>query len=119
MNLKNKTIIIIGLVVLIISITGIFFYQKSVANKNLEIKVETNGGVPFNWEYEIEDTSVVEFVKNKDVDGGPVNIIFTFKGLKEGKTTITLKYVDIVDKTVDSTKVYNVKVDNKNKITIY
>ena len=67
----------------------------------------------------IEDESVVEFVETKDVtseedkklDGGPVYISYIFKGLKEGKTTITFKYVNITDNSIEKEDKVTVKVD--------
>ena len=124
--MKNRIIIfIIALVVTTICIFGVFFYKKG--SKELILTAKTNGGVPFTWEYEIEDTSVVEFIKRdsyvedkyKDLDGGPVNVTFTFKGIKEGTTTITLKYVDFRDNTISKTEKHKVKVDNNMNISLY
>ena len=128
--MKNRIIIfIISLIVVTISIFGVYFYNKSKKEvlKELEIKVKTNGGVPYTWEYEIEDTSVVELEKKdsyvedryKELDGGPVDVIFTFKGLKKGTTTIILRYKNFTNNIIDEEKKYKVKVDNNKNITLY
>ena len=57
----------------------------------LELTYETNGGVPYEWKYEIKDESIAKFVKsyvvedkNKDgLVGAPISTNYVFKGLKK------------------------------------
>ena len=94
--------------------------------KELELTYKTNGGVPYKWEYKIEDESIVQFVKTKDItsvedkklDGGPVYINYIFKGVKEGKTTITFKYINIIDGSVEQEEKITVKVDKNKNISL-
>lgn len=122
--MNKKVLLIIGVVVLIIgAIIGIIINNSS---KVLELTYKTNGGVPFKWEFEIEDESVVEFVKTHDIKdenkggkvGAPIYTNYVFKGLKKGNTTITFKYVSIIDGSVSSKETLNVKVDGKKNISL-
>ena len=99
---------------------------SSAESKELELTYKTNGGVPYKWEYKIEDESIVEFVKTKDItseedkklDGGPVYINYIFKGLKEGKTTIIFKYINITDNSIEKEEKVEVKVDKYKNISL-
>ena len=119
-----------------IGIGIIFFYVLFVVlkivipsmtgSKELELTYKTNGGVPYKWEYKIEDESIVEFVKTKDITsesdkeltGGPVYINYIFKGLKEGKTTIIFKYINITDNSIEKEEKVEVKVDKYKNISL-
>ncbi len=124
----NKKIMIgIGIVFLV----ALFVVLKIVipsttGSKELELTYKTNGGVPYKWEYKIEDESIVEFVKTKDVTpesdkeltGGPVYINYIFKGLKEGKTTIIFKFINITDNSIEKEEKVEVKVDKYRNISL-
>ena len=125
-----KTKILIGLIIVLILCT-IFATLKFIvpninSSKELKLTYKLNAGIPFKWEYEIEDKTVVEFVKsyvskdeNKDrIVGAPVYTNYIFKGLKEGETTITFKLVNFTDKTVSDTQKHRVKVDKNNNISL-
>ena len=128
----NKIIIIILIIVLII-IAIIFTFNINNVNKNikdpkyLELTYELNAGIPFKWEVEIDDEEVVEFVKSYVVrddnekgalTGASVYTNYVFKGLKEGKTTITFKLVNFADNYVSDSKKHIVKVDKDKNITL-
>lgn len=125
--MKKKIMIGIGLVfaVVLFIILRIIFSNTS-GYKELELTYKTNGGVPYKWEYQIEDESIVEFVRTKDItsekdkklDGGPVYINYIFKGLKQGKTTITFKYVNITDGSIEKEEKVTVKVDKYKNISL-
>ena len=122
--MKNKKMICIGIIfVAIVLVFGVVALKGKASSKELKLTYKTNGGVPYKWEYEIEDETIVKLVKtenatpekDKHLDGGPVYINYTFKGLKEGETTITFRYVSIVDNSIDKEEKVTVKVDkNKN-----
>ena len=94
--------------------------------KELELTYQTNGGVPFKWEYEIEDETIVKFVKsyeieNKNVNGmvgAPISKNYVFKGLKKGTTTVTFKYINITDGTISKEEKHTLKVDKNKKISL-
>lgn len=121
----KKTYCIIGCIVLvliaIILVIGIFFKNRDT----VDIKLMTNGGVPYEWEYKIEDESVVK-LKNQyskdldpELDGGRVELHYVFEALKEGKTMIVFKYKSVTgeDDTMSEEK-YLVNVDKDLNITI-
>ena len=125
--MNKKVVIGIGIVFL----AALFVVLKIVipsttGSKELELTYKTNGGVPYKWEYKIEDESIVEFVKTKDVTsesdkeltGGPVYINYIFKGLKEGKTTIIFKYINITDNSIEKEEKVEVKVDKYKNISL-
>ena len=121
--MNKKVLLGIGILFLFI----LFIFIKTVAkSKELELTYKTNGGVPYEWKYEIEDESIVQFVRTKDITskgdkklvGGPVYINYVFKGIKEGKTTITFKYVSVVDETIEKEDKVTVKVDSHKNISL-
>ena len=125
MNIK----VIIGVVVLVILcgisfIFGLLYFNKKFS-KELEITYKISAGIPFRWEFEIEDESVVEFVKSyvlKDENtggkvGAPVYTNYVFKGLKKGKTTIVFKCVNFTEDRVTSERRHTVIVDENLNIS--
>ena len=124
----NKIVLIV-IGVLVVFCTMFFVIKKGtkVDNpKQLELTYEINAGIPFRWEYEIEDESIVKFVKSyvvKDENtggkvGAPVYTNYVFEGLKEGTTTITFKYVNFADNYVSGERKHIVKVDKDNNISL-
>ena len=114
---------VLGIVLGYLFVT-IFMEQDS---KQIEITKKTNGGVPYEWKYEIEDENIVKFVKKYDVEvgnsepveGGPVSINFVFEGKKKGKTKVIFKYVSLTgDNDVVKTETYTLKVDGKKNISL-
>ena len=124
----NKKIILSIIIVFIATlfITIKIIIPNIIKSKELELTYTINGGVPYKWEYEIEDDSIVEFVGTKDITsdkdkkllGGPVYINYIFKGLKKGKTTIIFKYVSIIDGSIEKEDKITVKVDNYKNISL-
>jgi len=118
----KKIVIILSIIVVCIVVAIFCFLNYGEKNKQLELTYTTNGGVPYKWEYEISDTSIVEFVKsyviedkNDGMVGVPISTNYVFKGLKKGDTTIIFRYVSIIDGSIDKEEKINVKVDkNKN-----
>ena len=124
----NKKVMI-GIGIIFLSVLFVILkivIPSTTESKELELTYKTDGGVPYKWEYKIEDESVVEFVETKDVtseedkklDGGPVYINYIFKGLKEGKTTITFKYVNITDNSIEKEDKVTVKVEKYKNISL-
>ena len=134
--MNNKILMFIGCIVLII-IVGLVIYfvkfNKSDNNpikehnpKELELPYDINAGIPFRWEFEIEDPSVLEFVRsyqtrNDNTDGkvgGRIDTNYVFKGLKEGETTIIFKYYCFTENRVEFQEKNIVKVDKDLNITL-
>lgn len=124
----NKKVMI-GIVIIFVAVLFIVLkivIPNTTGSKELELTYKTNGGVPYKWEYKIEDESIVEFVKTKDITseedkkltGGPVYINYIFKGLKKGKTTITFKYVNITNGSIEKENKIAVKVDKYKNISL-
>ena len=102
------------------------FKKKNNSSKKIEISYDISSGIPFRWEYEIEDNTIVELIKKETkgektrvpICGGQLNIKYIFKGLKEGKTKIIFKLVNFADNYIDREEVYNISVDNNLNIKI-
>ena len=98
--------------------------EEHVLDNKFEIKQSMNSGVEFKWTYNIENEDVVKLVditeKGEDelVDGGLVDLTYTFKALKKGRTTITFKYISLDGTITDETRVYNISVDKNMNINI-
>ena len=125
--MKKKIIVILSLV-LIIVLTGttILISKTFNTSKKLELTYNTNAGVPYKWEYEIEDHTIVKFYKKYEIEnenknglvGGKISTNYVFKGLRRGKTTITFKYIDIRTKEVEKEEKLNVRVDKFRNISL-
>jgi predicted secreted protein len=122
-----KKIIIISIIVICLIIGGVVcFLNCGEKGKQLELTYTTNGGVPYKWEYEIEDETIIKFVKsyeienqnNDDIVGAPISTNYVFKGLKEGKTSIIFQYVSIVDGSIDKQEKLYVKVDKNKNVSL-
>lgn len=124
----NKNVLLTLIItILVIALVVVIIIFKGNNNKQLALTYKTNGGVPFKWEYEIEDPSIIEFVKsyqienqnkNSKIVGGAIKTNYVFKGLKPGKTTITFRYVSIVDGRISKEEINSVEVDQNNNIKL-
>ena len=122
----KKIIIIITILLLL----GIFMISKYVINdtssKTIELTYKINAGIPFKWEVEIEDESIVKLDKTyilKDenkgsITGAPIYTNYVFKGLKKGTTNVTFKYVNFIEKKVDKEEKHTFKVDDNLNISL-
>lgn len=119
--MKKIIFIILFIIGLILGLTACLINNEE---KTLELTYNTNEGVPYEWKYEIEDKNIVEFVKSYEVEnnnnmvGSPISINYVFKGLKKGTTTITFKYVNITDGTIEKEEKLNIKVDKNKNISL-
>lgn len=101
----DKKIIIFGVGLLVVFSLILFFLfkNKNDSSKKIELTYKSTAGIPYEWKFEIEDESIVQFVKSYElksdskgpIDGGTVYTNYVFKGLKKGKTTITFKYISL------------------------
>ena len=122
--MSKKIIIATIISVLFIGLKNVII--SSSGYKELELTYKTYGGVPYKWEYLIEDESIVGFVKTKDItteedkklDGGTIYTNYIFKGLKQGTTTIIFKYINITNGTVEKEDRLTVKVDKYKNISL-
>ena len=129
----NKVLLYItGGVIIIGFLIWMFVFRGNTtkifkSTKELELTYEMSAGIPFKRVYEIEDESVVQFVRSyiaKDENtggkvGAPVYTTYVFKGLKEGQTKIIFKVVSIDDRDDTMSEVINiVKVDQEGNISL-
>ena len=123
-----KVKIIIGIVIIVLLIlTGIllWFSVFNKKNDNLVLTYKIQAGIPFKWEVKIDDESIVKLDKSyvvKDENkggkvGAAVYTNYEFKGLKEGKTTITFVYTNFVDNKEYEKEKHEVVVDKDLKVT--
>ena len=122
----KKLVIILSIILVFIIVGIIILLNCGEKNKQLELTYTTNGGVPYKWEYEISDNSIIEFVKSYEIEnqnkdgmvGAPISTNYVFKGLKKGKATITFRYVSIIDGSISKEEIVNVKVDKNKNISL-
>ncbi len=127
----NRIVIVIIILIgcLFIGVISSFIHKNHfVKNLNeLELTYEINAGIPFKWQYVIEDESIVEFVKSyvirDDNKGGLVGASvytnYVFRGLKEGTTTITFQYVNFTNgNKIFEERKHIVRVDDKLHISL-
>ena len=119
----NKVILGIIIFIVTLSITIlIFFYNKKP--KTLDLTYKISAGIPFKWQYDIEDETIVKLTKsyvtkNENTGGkvgAPIYTKYIFEGLKEGKTTITFKFVNITNEMPTKEEKYFIKVDKDKNV---
>ena len=124
--MKKKILLLIGTILLLILL--VFITCKIIfKSKQIELTYKSNGGVPYKWEYIIEDESIVKFVRSYVLEdkndgtlvGAPIYTNYVFKGLKKGRTKIKFQYINFVDGTIGKEEVVNVLVDKNKNISIY
>ena len=126
--MKKKIII---LIIVLLVIGGMITIIKVISNKvkkpkNLELVYEINAGIPFRWEVEVEDETIIKYLNSKvirdDNKGGLVGAsVYTkyiFGGLKEGTTTITFNYYNFADDYISSKDIYLVEVDDNKNVSV-
>ena len=126
--MKVKVIIIIISVLLIGGLLIIkILNDQEKSHKQLELTYEINAGIPFKWEFEIEDESIVEFKKSYVIRddnkggllGGKIVTNYVFVGKKEGVTKVTFKYVNFTDDNYPTKEeVHKIKVDKDKNISL-
>lgn len=121
----SKIIIVVSIIIVSGLILYFWLIPKKKNTKELELTYKINAGIPFKWEYEIEDSRVVSFVKsyvikneNKGgIVGAPVYTNYVFKGLKEGETNIIFKFINM-NGIVSKEEKHLVKVDKDGNIMV-
>ena len=125
---KKKIIILIIIIILIcafVILSHNFKNNEIEDKKNAEVVLETYGGVPYEWRYNIDNSNLVritektENMSEPDVEGGQFLIHYIFDGIKPGKTYIKFNYVDFrEDDKIEKTEIYEVIVDEKLNVQI-
>ena len=125
--MNKKNIVILSIVLLVVlSILIVVIQKTNNTSKKLELTYEINAGVPYKWEYEIEDPTIVKFYKKYELEnenknglvGGKISTNYVFKGLRRGKTTITFKYIDIRTNKIEKEEKLNIRVDKFRNISL-
>ena len=125
---KKKQVILVTIIALVavIALFAIAWFIMNNKNNNgvesdkeLSLVYSSNGGVPYTWEYEIDDETVLTksneyIVKDENRDGrvgAPVYTKYVFKGLKAGETKLSFKYKSFVTGEVAKLELFNVTVN--------
>jgi rhodanese-related sulfurtransferase/predicted secreted protein len=115
---------------LITLIFGAFFMssctsQKSFESDSVTIELKGNPSTGYTWEAVLSDENIVEVSKDvkylgsEGMVGAPSMFYFTVRSLSEGNTILTLEYKRPWEEIAPlETKVYNINVDKKGKITM-
>lgn len=124
--MKKKILVVLTVILVIVTIVVGKMLLKDDSSKQLELTYEINAGIPYRWEIEIEDESIVKLdrkyvVKDDNTDGkvgGKVYTNYVFKGLKKGTTKIKFKYVNFTNNVVDHEDINNIKVDDDLNVSL-
>lgn len=100
--------------------------NNRIDGDTIELDYSTNGGVPYFWEYEIEDESIIKFVEEKEKEnnnkngmvGAPIVKTYVFKGIKTGKTSINFKYIHVGSKDIAQDETVYLEVDEDNNLRL-
>lgn len=128
MNSKIMIGIVVVIIISIVVLYLVFFKNNKIINnpKQLELTYEINAGIPFRWEVEVDDESIVKFVRkyvvrddNKGgIVGASIYTNYVFEAVGEGETIIRFKCVNFADNYVSSEKEHKVKVDKGLRISL-
>ena len=127
MNKKTMYTICIIFTCIVLVIIAAYFIIKNIKKSEgkIELVYSQSAGIPFKWEYEIEDKTILKcdeayVISDENRDGrvgGKVSTKYVFKGLKEGKTILTFKFVNFTNDEVENSDRYIVTVDKDLKAT--
>ena len=99
--------------------------QKSFESDSVTIELKGNPSTGYTWEALLSDENIVEISKDvkylgaKGMVGAPSMFYFTVRSVLTGNTVLTLEYKrPWEEKAPLETKVYNINVDKKGKITM-
>lgn len=99
--------------------------QKSFESDSVTIELKGNPSTGYTWETVLSDENIVEVSKDvkylgaKGMEGAPSMFYFTVRSVSAGNTVLTLEYKrPWEEKAPLETKVYNITVDKKGKITM-
>ena len=98
---------------------------KSFKSDSVTIELKGNPSTGYTWEAVLASENIVEVSKNvkylgaKGMVGAPSMFYFTVSSLSSGSTILTLEYKRPWEEIAPlETKVYNINVDKKGKITM-
>ena len=120
----NKKVLLIIVGIVLVVLIGIVLLIVFNTPNQIEITREETRGVPYKWEFEIDDDSIVKFVKSYSLDknmktkGGTENINYVFKGLKKGTTKVIFRKVDLHSGEIVSEDTINFRVDARKHISL-
>ena len=99
--------------------------QKSFESDSVTIELKGNPSTGYTWEAVLSSENIVEVSKEvkylgaKGMVGAPYMFYFTLRSLSVGNTVLTLEYKrPWEEKAPLETKVYNINVDERGKITM-
>ena len=99
--------------------------QKSFESDSVTIELKGNPSTGYTWEAVLSDENIVEVSKDvkylgaEGMVGAPSMFYFTVRSLATGNTVLTLEYKRPWEEKVPlETKVYNISVDERGKITM-
>lgn len=99
--------------------------QKSFESDSVTIELKGNPSTGYTWEAVLSDENIVEVSKDvkylgaNGMVGAPSMFYFTVSSISEGNTVLSFEYKRSWEtKTPLETKVYNISVDKKGKITM-
>ncbi len=125
-NNKKKIIIAASIIIGILLIGVISIIINNQKNKDLDnVVLETHANDIYEWEYEIENESIVEFYKKQksgDLKGttqeGIITESYMFKAKKPGKTNIKFTFINKNNGSYGEIKHYKAVVDKDNRLII-
>ncbi len=99
--------------------------QKSFKSDSETIELKGNPSTGYTWEVVLSSENIVEISKDvkylgaEGMVGAPSMFYFTVSSLASGSTILTLEYKrPWEEKAPLETKIYNIYVDEKGKITM-
>ncbi len=124
--MKKKIIIIISfLFIIALIVVSTIFIISNKEGKRLEITTIIDKKDNYTCEINIKDEKIVKYVdkyslnEKENFDDGKSHINFIFKGIKPGRTTVTIKCIDTKNNEVLNNETHKVMVNKKLETSIY
>lgn len=121
----KKFLFSIMAVLLCITMTGCGGKKEQNDSNRLKISLYSNASTGYSWSYTVSNEDIISISKYydnsgcaKDVVGCGGNDVFTIKGLKPGKVTLSMKYAFVdPDERETKTAIYEITVNDDLSIS--
>ncbi len=122
---KKKAILILIAIITCLCLVGCGDKKEEEKKEDvLKISLYDNSSTGYTWSYTVSEEDIIEISETTDYSNCPPDVagcggkkIYTIKGLKPDKTTLSLDYTSIPHGNTDKTAVYEITVDKDLNIT--
>lgn len=116
--------ILFSVIVVLLCITATACESKK-GSESLKISLYSNSSTGYSWSYTVSDEDIISISRSYDNSGCPEDVegcggqdVYTIKGLKPGKVTLTMEYKFAVEGEGETeTAIYEITVNDDLSIS--